>query len=128
MYVAVRAVDRKAESRVGNRVLGVPTVDVVAGESGVVAEILAPRRAVDARAARPAEPGDAHAISDAHRLHLSPGCDRFSNNLVTGNEWQLGMGQLAVDDVQVGPAEGAGADSDEDLAGARLWRGDGAFA
>ena len=128
LHVAVRAIDRKAESSVGDRVLGVPTVDVVAGESRVVAQILASGRAVDARAVSPAKPGDAHAISHPRRLHRVPGRDDFSDNLVTGDEWQLGMGQLTVDDVQVGPAQGAGADLDEHLivTGRGVWKG--AFA
>ena len=70
--VAVRAVDGKAESRVGDRVLGVSAVDVIAGESRAVAQILAPGRAVDAHATRPAEPGNADAIADADRLHRAP--------------------------------------------------------
>jgi len=47
---------------------------------------------------------------------------------VTGNEWQLGVGQLAVDDVQVRPAESAGADLDEDVAVTGRGVGNGAFA
>ena len=47
---------------------------------------------------------------------------------MTGNEWQLGTGQLAVDDVQVGAAERACSDLDEDLTVTVHWIGDSAFA
>ena len=50
----------------------------------------------------------------------SPAGDRAAHDLVARHERQLGLGQLAVDDVQVGPADAAGLDGDEDLARGRL--------
>ena len=46
--------------------------------------------------------------------------DCVTDDLVPGHERQLGLGQLAIDDVEVGAAHAAGRDCDEDLARARL--------
>src|SRR5205085_4547202 len=59
--VRVSLRDREAEARVGDRVLGVAAVEVVAGEARSVAEVLPAAQAVAALAARPAEPRDADA-------------------------------------------------------------------
>ena len=126
--VAERAVDGKAEPRVGDGVLGVATVDVIAGESRAVAQILAPGRAVPARAARPAEPGDADAFPDADRLHPGSGLDHLTDDLVARDQRQLRMGQLAVDHVQVGAAQAARADLDQHLSTRGLRRGGSALA
>jgi len=107
--------DREAEARVGDRVLGVAAVEVVAGEARSVAEVLPAAQAVAALAARPAEPRDADA--PAGRLV-------DADDLVAGHERQLRVGQLAVDDVQVGAADPAGADADEQLAGLGLRLGE----
>src|SRR5215469_8857528 len=55
--------DRKAVCGVGNRVLRISAVDVVPGELGVLAEILAAASAVDARAVDPSQPRHADAIA-----------------------------------------------------------------
>ena len=43
-----------------------------------------------------------------------------TDDLMAGNERQLGLRQLSVDDVQVGSADAAGRDCNEDLALGRL--------
>jgi hypothetical protein len=50
-----------------------------------------------------------------HGLDSGPGFDDCSHDLVTGNQGQLGMGQFAIDNMQVGAAETAGTDFDKDL-------------
>src|SRR5205823_6081720 len=97
-----------AEALVGDRVLGVATVEVVAGEAGPVAEVLASAQAVAALAAGPAEPRDAD--PPAARL-VDP------DDLVPGDERELRVGKLAVHDVEVGAADPAGVDADEKLPG-----------
>ena len=59
LRVRIAVGDRQAEALVGDGQLGVAAVDVVAGEAGVVAEVLAAAAAVAALAVGPAEPGDA---------------------------------------------------------------------
>jgi hypothetical protein len=44
-----------------------------------------------------------------------------ADDLVAWHERQFGLRQLAIHDVQVGAAHGAGADLDKDFAGAGLW-------
>ena len=55
--------DGKGEALVGHGVLGEAAVEVVAGELGVVAEVLPAAQAVAAGAAGPAQPGDAHQVA-----------------------------------------------------------------
>src|SRR5207248_10114510 len=83
---------REAVALVGNRPLRVAAVEVVAGEAGAVAEVLAAARAVAALAARPAEP-----------RHAEPAAVLgLADDLVAEDERQLRPRQLAVGDVAVG--------------------------
>src|SRR5205085_5878434 len=113
LLVRVALWDREAEALVGDGVLRVAAVEVVAGEARRVAEVLAPARAVAAGAVRPAEPRDA----DAAAARLVD-----ADDLVADDERQLRMRKLAVDDVQVGAADAAGEDADEQLTRGRLRR------
>src|SRR5512132_397245 len=99
-----------AEPLVGDDVLGIAAVAVEAGELRVIAEVLAARAAVAALAVGPAEPGDTDPLS----APLRP-----THDLMPEHERQLRVRQLAVDDVKVRAADGAGADADEQLPGAR---------
>src|SRR5207247_10392400 len=98
LLVGVALGNRKAEALVGDGVLGVAAVEVVAGEPGLVAEILAPARAVAAAAVRPSQPGDAQTA--AARL-------LDADDLVARNERELRARPLSVDDVQVCAADPA---------------------
>ena len=62
MRVVVGRWKGEAEPRVGHGVLGIAAVDVVAGESRAVTEVLSSGRAVDAFTAGPAEPWHADAL------------------------------------------------------------------
>src|SRR5262249_14667857 len=88
--------------------------DVVAGEARTEAEVLAAAPAVRALSARPAQPGDA----DARALAEVPSADDDgADDLVAEDQGQLGTRQLAVGDVEVGPAHAARIDAHEHLAG-----------
>ena len=117
MEVVVGVGQREAVALVRRRVFGVATVEGVAGEASSVAEVLAVRAAEAASPVRPAEPGHADAIvvleSSAALLHRG-------DDLVAEDQGKLRPGQLAVCDVQVGAAHAAGADFEQDLAGARF--------
>ena len=65
LLVGIAGRQREAEALVGDRQLGVAAVDVVAGEAGAVAEVLAARAAVAALAAGPAQPGHADPVAAA---------------------------------------------------------------
>jgi hypothetical protein len=105
----------EAVARVGNRKLRVAAVQVVAGEAGAQAEVLAAAAAEAAVAVRPAEPGDADALAGLE-LHPFTRGVHDSDDLMAEDERQLRFGQLAVDDVQVGPADAAGLDANANLA------------
>src|SRR5439155_4588234 len=107
---------REAIALVGDDVFRISAVEVVTGEACSVAEVLAAARAVPARAVRPPEPRDAE----------SPAVVGHPDDLMAGDERQLGMRQLAVDDVQIGAADPAGLHAQAYLARPRL--GDGKVA
>ena len=73
----------EAEPLVRDDALGVAAVQLVPGEAGPVAQVLAPGAAVAAGAVRPAEPGDADA--GARREALSTALDR-ADDLVPDDE------------------------------------------
>src|ERR1051326_7022145 len=80
-----------------------------AGEARPIPEVPAAARAVRAAAAGPAEPRHADAaaaVVDA-------------DDLMSEDERELRVGKLAVSDVEVGAADGAGGNADAELAGAR---------
>ncbi len=63
------------------------------------------------------EPRHADAVAEAKSVTPGPSAATLADDLMTENERQLGMRQLAVEDVQVGAADAAGRDLDEDLLG-----------
>ena len=115
LRVAIGWRQLEAVARVGDGVLGIAAVDLVAGEARVVAEILLAAAAIEARAVGRAEPRHADAVADGEALDARAERRDLADDLVAENERQLGMRQLAVDDVQIGAAHAAGRDLDEDL-------------
>ena len=113
LHVGVAVRDREAEALVGDRVLRVAAVEVVAGEARAVAEVLAARAAVAARRRRSSRATARRARSAAARRPLA-------DDLVAGHERQLRVRQLAVDDVQIGAAHAAGVDAHQHLPRPRL--------
>ena len=86
--------------------LGVPAVERVAGELRLDAQIFPARAAIEAFATGPAEPWDADALSDTEQaLARSPHASDAADDLVAQDERKLGVGQLAVDHVQVRAAD-----------------------
>ena len=63
-----------------------------------------------------AEPGDADAPADRERGGAGAAGQHLAHDLVAGDQGQLGVRQLAVDDVQIGAADRAGLDPHQDLA------------
>ena len=113
--VAVALVDRKAIALIGDGQLGIAAVDLVAGEAGTVAQILAATAAVLADPAGPAEPRHADPVADLETVDRFPLFDDVADDLVPGHQWQFRVGKLAVDDVQIGPAHRAGPHLNQDL-------------
>ena len=66
------------------------------------------------------KPWDADACADRRTGDAIATCLDDADNLVTGDNGQLRMGQLAIHHMQVGAADRAGFDSHQDFAGS--WR------
>ena len=96
---------------------GEPAVEVVAGEAGARAEVLPARAAEGALSAGEAQPGDADPVARAEPGRARPGPDDPPHHLVARHDPVAGEGEVAVHDVEVGPADAAGLDLDEDLSG-----------
>ena len=97
----------EAIGRIGHGVFGVSAVERVAGEERIFAEVFLVPAAIEALAAGIAQPRHAEAVADAEFLGALACLDDRTDNLVSRNEGELGVGQFAVDDMQVGPADPA---------------------
>jgi hypothetical protein len=132
VIVTLRQMETVARVRDGE--LGITAIDRVTGKPRVIAKILSTGSAIRAIAIGPAKPRDPHAIADCedgsglgaaivgtlrslpHFAYLFD----FSDNLVTENQWQLRIGQFAIDHVKVSATNRAGVDSHEQLSPTRL--------
>ena len=90
--------------------LGVAAVDVVAGEPGAVAKVLATTEAIATFAAGPTQPGNPDSIADSEALRPLPRPDDTANDLVSRNKRQLRLRQLTIEDVEVGATNATGVD------------------
>ena len=122
--VAVALRDRERVPGVRDGGLGVAAVALVPGEPRARAEVLAAGDAGGADAAGPAEPRDADPVARPEPVHPGPERLHPPDDLVPEHERQLGVRQLAVRDVEVGPADAARRDRHEDLAGPGARLGD----
>ena len=111
--------ERKRIMRVGNRVCGVATVARIAREDGIIAEIFVARQAKWAMAAGMAEPRNADALAKVKMCDI--GADRIdpSDDLMSRNNRQFRIGQFAIDDMEIGAADAASADTNANFAAAR---------
>jgi len=103
-------------------VFGVAAVDGVAGEGGVVAEILFVVSAEAAGAVGAADPGDADA--SVWGEFGGGAFDDFADDLVAEGEGLVDEGKVAFEDVEVGAADSAGEDAEEDVVRGEGWAGD----
>src|SRR5829696_3418174 len=114
--------DGKAEAIICHGVLRVTAVDLIPSKPGIVAQVFPPGEAVAAPAAGPTEPGHAYPVSWCKPFDVFAGLHHLAHDLVAGDQGQLGVSQLSVDHVQVGPAHAAGAYAHKDLLRLRLGR------
>ena len=121
--VAIGGRQLEAVARVGDGVFGIAAVDLVAGEERVVAQILLAAAAIEAGAVGMSEPRHADAVVDGEAGDAGAKRRHVTHDLMTENERQLGLRQLAVEDVEIGAAHPASGDLDEDLLGSRLGNG-----
>lgn len=109
---------RETKGRVRNDMGRVAAIARVAGEKRIVAEIFAAFRTIGTMAAGMAEPW--HADTRARRKTCNMRADRFnaSNDLMPRHDRTKRMRQLAVDYVEIRPADASGFGSHEDFFGA----------
>ena len=107
---------RKFEHKVVacGRILGVTAVDGVSGEDGGIAEIFEAAVAVRANSIHTANPGDSNARAQWQLTRSA--LDNITNNLMSGNERFLSRRQLSLLDVQVGTADSASANPQQNAA------------
>src|SRR5690606_11895164 len=118
----VVVIHRKGEAVIGMRhsVLSVAAVDGIAREAGRLAKVLAAAQAIPAMAACPAKPRDADTVTLFEFLNALSELRDIADDLVTRDDRQLGIGKIAVYDMQIGAADTAGRDAYQHLTWARL--------
>ena len=112
----VRQGDREISAH--GHIFRITAVYGVAGECGCVAEVLHAVRAEPAIAIDAAHPGDTNASSDG-QIGGSAFC-HFADNLMAGNNARLDGREIAFDDVEIGAANAAGKDFEQDVSGLGL--------
>jgi hypothetical protein len=115
--------ERNEEIGARCRVFGIAAVDGVAREGGVVAEILAALAAEEAGSVGATEPGDAGPRAWFPAGTSLPKLLDAPDDLVARGDGSVQRRQFSGGDVQVGAADAAGFDAEQDFAGA--WLGNG---
>jgi hypothetical protein len=118
MQIVERGGQREYEIRTGERVFRVTSVDAVSGKGRRVAKVFQTVPAIPAASIHAAHPGDPHA--GAHRQLRGGAARDFSHDLMARDERLTQRRQLSFDDVQVGAADAAGADPQQNFIAARL--------
>ncbi len=113
--IAITGIDQKAIALVGDGQLGIAPIDLVAGKARAVAQVFPAAAAIFAFPAGPAEPGDADPVANRKAVDFAPLLNDGADDLVPQHQRQFGVGQFAVEDMKVGPADGAGLDRDQHL-------------
>jgi hypothetical protein len=91
LKIGITLRDAKAEALIGDSVLCVSSVDVVAGKLGEVAKVLTVGFAIAAPATSPAKPGDPNSLVDGKPCDLLTYLNDRAHNLVTQDQRQLGL-------------------------------------
>jgi hypothetical protein len=97
----------EAKSRIGNHIFGITPVHRIAGKTGAFAQILATVQTIAAFTACPRQPRNPYPLPQFERV--DPGTKRgySADNLVAWNDMSFRIGQIAIDNVKVGPADSA---------------------
>src|SRR6266851_2363409 len=123
-YVGVVQTGGQGVGEVGadQSVLGVATIDGVAGEGGVVAEVLGSAKAVGAGTIGASYPGDAY----SRAMGELRGCalDHLADDLMAGDQGFVNQGKIAFEDVQVGTADSAGKHTEQEVPRDEAWAWD----
>ena len=123
MQVVIARGQRKTKAFVGDAKLGIAAVDVIAGEARVDAKVLETAAAESAGLVDVAKPGDADAVTSRKPLRALARRLDPTNDHMADHEREFGLGQFAVHDVEVGAANRAGRDTNQDLTASRHGNG-----
>ena len=116
MGIRIALGNGKAKAFVCNHELRVTAIQRISGKLRIFTKILPARTTVTAFPAGPAQPGNANTGTLLEAFRTFADFHDTADNLVTENERQFRMYEIAVHDLEIGPADGAGADSNENLA------------
>src|SRR6266404_906833 len=118
--IAVFVRQTETKSRVDDGELGVTPIDGIAGEFCAIAKVLAVGSAISAFTIRPAEPRNAETFAKGKSLNAFADFFDAANDLVPGNKRQFRIGQFSIDQMQIGAANRARLNADEQLSGLRF--------
>jgi hypothetical protein len=107
----------KAEIGSGDDMLGIAAIARVPRELRRIAQIFLMRSAELTGAAASAEPRQPDAVADRESVDADPAGDHASDDFVAGYDRQALRRQFAIDYVQIGTADAAGADTQNHFAG-----------
>ncbi len=106
---------RETVGSVGDRMGGVAAVARIAGEERVVAKIFARAHAIGTMPASMTEPRHADARAGRKARHARARRDDAADDFMSGNDGELRLCQLAVDDMKIRAADAAGFDAQQQL-------------
>jgi hypothetical protein len=96
LKIGVFAGDRESESLIGCRVLCVAPVDVVAGKTGSLAQVLASTLAVTTPSACPAKPRYPDSVTWLEAVNSISCLDYLAHDLVAQNQGQLWLREVSI--------------------------------
>ncbi len=111
----------KTKPCVGDGKLGITAIDGVAGETRVVAKIFAVGPTISAFPICPAKPRNANAIADGEFFNTFADLFDAPDNLMPGNQRQLRLWQLSIDNMEISPTNRTGTHANEQLSRSRVW-------
>ena len=121
MQIVIPLGQAKTIARIGKRIFGVAAVAVIAGEYGVVAQVLALCQAEPAMAATAGQPGHAHPFPDRAFVSQIAGMDDRPHHFMPQNQGRLMQRQFAVENMQIGTAHTARGNPQQDFIGGWKW-------
>jgi len=111
----------ETKSRIGDGKFRVPTIDCVTSETRPVAKILSVGSTIWTLSIRPTEPWNTHSVADGESFNTIGNLLDVPDDLVPGNQRQLGIGQFAIDHMKIRPANCACGDTHKQLSLRRFW-------
>jgi hypothetical protein len=108
LQVAVAVRQWKTVGGFCNRVFRETAIELVARVMGLIAQVFLAAATIIAVAAATPKPGHTHPLASAQAVNRLSECHDFTDNLVPGDKRQLGFVQIAVNYMQVSPANTAG--------------------